>query len=82
MTKAESSINLLSPELKKVIIDIAKDLKPALDDIHNKPATTQNYYADYMRILSYRPQHKKLIAIALLYAGANPSGIETAIKFV
>jgi len=32
--------------------------------------------------LSTKPKYKKIMAIALLYAGANPSGIEAAIKFV
>ena len=83
MTKAQTQLlNSVSPEFQKVIIKMAEDLKPALQDIHNSPQTSQNYYIDYMRLLSYKPKYKKIMAIALLYAGANPSGIEAAIKFV
>jgi hypothetical protein len=80
--KALNFINGLSPELKKVVIDIAEDIKPALDDIHAQPATTQNYYADYLRLLSYKPKHAKMLALAMLYAGANPNGVEAAIKLI
>jgi len=78
--KAFDFINKLSPELQKVVIEIAGTIRPALDEIHAMQPTSQNYYAAYMRLLSYNPKHAKLMAIAMLYAGANVQGIESAMK--
>jgi hypothetical protein len=80
--KALNFINGLSPELKQAIIEIAETIRPLLDDIHAHPASSQHYYADYLRLLSYKPERAKTIGIAMLYAGANPSGIEAAMKLV
>jgi hypothetical protein len=80
--KSTQFINNLSPEAQQAIKSIAETIRPALDEIHSHPATTQNYYSDYMRILSYKPKQVKLLAIAMIYAGANPAGIEAAIKYV
>ncbi len=78
--KAQSFIDSLTPEMRQVIIEIAETITPALDKIHSFPATTQNYYGDYLRIISYKPERAKILALAMLYAGANPSGIEAAVK--
>ena len=78
--KAKSFVNSLSKELRDAVINIAETIKPALDDIHANTPTTQNYYGDYMRLLSYKPERKKVIALAMLYAGANPAGVEAAVK--
>jgi RNA binding exosome subunit len=80
--KAKSFIDSLSIELRDAVISIAETIKPALDDIHANTPTTQNYYGDYMRLLSYKPERKKVIALAMLYAGANPQGVEAAVKNV
>ena len=79
-TKAQAFIENLSPDLKKIIIEIAEDIKPAIDAIHAQAPTTQNYYGDYMRLLSYKPKHAKLMGLAMLYAGVNPQGLEAAMK--
>ena len=81
-----TTLSNLSPELLQAVNSIAETIKPIIEDIHSKQATSQNYYADYMRILSYQ-QHKgkgyvKLLAIAMLKAGCNPMGIESAVKNV
>lgn len=78
--KAKSFVDSLSKELRDTVISIAETIKPALDDIHAQAPTTQNYYGDYMRLLSYKPERKKVIALAMLYAGANPAGVEAAVK--
>jgi hypothetical protein len=78
--KAQSFIDSLSPEMRQVIIEISEVITPALDQIHSSPATTQNYYGDYFRILSHKPERAKILALAMLYAGANPSGIEAAVR--
>jgi RNA binding exosome subunit len=81
-TKAKSFIESLSPELQNVVKSISETIKPALDDIHASTPTTKNYYGDYMRLLSYKPERKKIIALAMLYAGANPAGVEAAVRNV
>jgi hypothetical protein len=80
--KAFNFINNLSPELQNVVISIADTIKPALDDIHANQPTSQNYYADYLRLLSYKPERSKVIAIAMLYAGANVQGVQAAMKLI
>lgn len=82
MTKANQFIENLSPDLKSAVLDIATTIKPALDEIHAQSPTTQNYYGDYFRLLSYRPKYAKLLALAMLYEGANPEGIQAAVKLV
>jgi len=78
-------ISTLTEETQKAVKSIAETIAPLLEDIHSKPATTQNYYGDYMRLLNYaakdnQPGRVKLLAIALMYAGANPFGVEAAVK--
>jgi len=80
--KAMNFINSLTPEQQEAIKTIAETIKPALEAIHEQPATTKNYYGDYMRLLSHKPQHSKTLAIAMLYAGANPYGVEAAVKLI
>ena len=78
--KAQSFIDSLPLEMRQVIIEISEAITPALDKIHSFPPTTQNYYGDYLRILSQKPESAKVLALAMLYAGANPSGIEAAVR--
>ena len=80
--KANFFVDSLSKELRDAVINIAETIKPALDDIHANTPTTQNYYGDYMRLLSYKPERKKVMALAMLYAGANPAGVEAAVRNV
>ena len=82
MTKANQFIENLSPDLKSAVLNIAETIKPALNEIHAQQPTTKNYYGDYMRLLSYRPKYAKLLALAMLYEGANPEGVEAAIKLI
>lgn len=81
-TKAMKLFENLTPELKQAVVSISETIKPVLDEIHKHPPTTQNYYGDYMRILSYKPEKKQILALAMLYAGCNPSGVESAVKLI
>ena len=74
----------LSPELSQAIKTIANIIRPLLEEIHNLPASTQNYYADYMNILSGTndSNKRKLFALAMIEAGANVYGIESAMKLI
>jgi thiaminase len=80
------SISNFNTETQKVIKEIAENIKPLLEDIHSKQPTTKNYYGDYMSILAQLGNDNigkiKLLAIAMLYAGANVNGIEYAVKNV
>lgn len=77
-------ISTLSAETQKAVKEIAETIQPLLDDIHSKQPTTKDYYGDYMRILSYAAKQSegkvKLLAIAMMYAGANPNGVSAAVK--
>jgi hypothetical protein len=74
----------LTPELKNAVISIAETIKPLIEDIHNGMTTGKDYYSDYMRILAYGTKKGngfvKLMAIAMLYLGCNPNGIDAAVK--
>ena len=75
----------ITPELKKVIISLSEQFKPILEDVHNSNATTKNYYGDYLSILSQFSGNNgkvKLIALSLIYAGANVHGVESAVKIL
>lgn len=80
--KAYQFINELSPELKNLVLIIADDLRPLIEEIHAQPPTTKNYYGDYLRILSHKPSHKNIIAMGLLYVGANPEGLQAAVNLL
>lgn len=79
-------IKNFTPETQKAIKEIAENVKPLLDDIHSQQPTTKDYYAEYMSILSKLGNNNagkiKLLAISMLYAGANVNGIEYAVKNV
>jgi len=79
-TANEVLLASLSHELKHALKGAAKALKPVLDDIHSQPATSKDYFGDYLRVLSYNPREAKFLAIAMLYAGANPLGVAKAIE--
>ena len=81
-SKADQFIDNLPPELQKAIISIGEGIRPLLKDIHAKPPTTQFYYGDYFRLLSYKPEKAKILALAMLHEGANPNGIEAAVKLL
>jgi len=77
--------NTGSQQLKDAISKLANEFKPLLADIHNQDANTKNYYGDYLSILSQFADNKgklKLIALSLMYAGANVEGVEAAVKIL
>jgi hypothetical protein len=82
MTKASQFIENLSPELKNAVLNIAETIKPALNEIHAQQPTTKNYYGDYMRLMLYTPKYAKILALAMLYEGANPEGVEAAVNLI
>lgn len=85
-----AQINLiknLSPETVTIIKQLAKIVKPLVDNVHEAPQVSKNYYAEYMSILSRSASNKgigyiKLMAITLLYLGCNPDGVSNAVKLL
>ena len=70
---------------KKLVKDLANDLKPEVDKIESKLETTQNHYGDYMALLGILCKDKpvnyaKTIGVALMAAGANVNGVRSAVK--
>lgn len=74
----------LSAEALNAIQQLSATLEPALNAIHAETPTTQNYYGDYMAILgsAKEPAKIKLLALAMLYSGANPDGVEAAVEIL
>lgn len=80
--KALSFIEELDQEAKEQMTLLLNELIPWVAETHSKPPTTKNYYGDYMRIMSYKPEFAKAIGIMLVASGANPEGVRAAYNIV
>ena len=74
-----------SNSIKKLIEDLALDFSPVVKDIESSPyPTTQNNYGRYMSLISSMSKGDKsraeIIAMALITAGANRSGVKSALR--
>jgi len=74
-----------SDSIKKLIVDLASDFAPVVKDIESSPyPTTQNNYGRYMSLINTMSKGDKrkseIIAMALITAGANPSGVKSALR--
>ena len=70
-------------QIEKFIQEIANDFIPLITEIENSIETTQNHYGDYLQLInqiSDNPQIQKLLATALIVAGANIAGISAAMS--
>jgi len=71
-------------KLTTLINDLAEDFKPTVSKIESGPKTTQNHYGRYMSLLSTLSDGNhgkaKLFRLALLKAGANQNGVDSAMK--
>lgn len=74
----------LSAETLNAIQQLSIIVRPALDSIHAGMPITKDYYGEYMEILgsAKEPAKIKMLALAMLYDGANPDGIEAAVKLL
>lgn len=61
---------------------IVEELKPIVKKIEASIPTTRDHYGSYMQVLSEAPDlsTKKLMAAALIKAGANEGGVAWALK--
>ena len=71
-------------DLEKIISEFAAEIRPNVQSILSRPATTQDYYGSWMHIISGAadPTTKKLYAIALLEAGAPRAGVAAALRIL
>lgn len=72
-------------EKQKALIDgLAADLAPLVRDIEAGPEVTQHHYGRYGSILSQFSKGNKVvakvIAVALMQAGANRLGVENGLN--
>lgn len=75
--------NVKNTALNELIGELANDLAPTVSAIEQSPMTTKNHYGRYMALLSElgdNPNHKRLIALALIDAGANQQGVKSAMQ--
>ncbi len=73
------------PISKEAITDLANDLRPIVQDIQNKPKTTQGWYGDYLSLIPALAEGRDMAIIvcyALVEAGANPQGVQSAFKIL
>ena len=68
--------------LAALIDDLAGDLKEIVTDIEASPKTTKNHYGRYMSVIAGTAHGDaatgRVIAMALLKAGANHAGVNSA----
>lgn len=75
----------LTPAQEALIADLANDVKPYVDKIEARIATTKNHYGDYMALLSQwqkEPKVMMVMAMACKKAGANPQGVNDALRIM
>ena len=74
----------MNDKLQTLINGLAQDVQPEVKRIEAKPATTQNHYGDYMALINVGSDRNskvgKLIALALIQAGANKNGVNSALQ--
>lgn len=70
---------------QEFIQETAEDFKESVGKIESSLETTQNHYGDYLQILTpYVDQASWLILVAasLIRAGANKTGVLSAVKIL
>jgi hypothetical protein len=67
----------------KEVLAVVEALKARVEDIEASIATTQNHYGDYMGLLMKFADdagQRKVLAHALVLAGANKQGVADALR--
>jgi hypothetical protein len=74
----------LNEKQKELITDLAGDFLETVKAIEKSVKTTQNHYGKYGQLLSSlskgNRQHAEIYAVALMEAGANKSGVKSALQ--
>jgi hypothetical protein len=76
-----------SKQLDSMIADLAKDLRPIVQQIDSDPLkTTKHNYGRYMNLIASiakgNKQSAQIVVAALLDAGANRDGVAAAYKII
>ena len=74
---------LREEQLELLVQELSEDLKPTVVDIEKKFATTKDHYGNYASVISTLSKNKAeahIIAKALIRAGANRSGVSSALQ--
>jgi len=76
----------LTVEQKALITELANDVRPEVEKIEKRIATTKDHYGDYMSLLSHFQDKGKMMvvvmAMACKEAGANPNGVNWAVRLL
>ena len=77
-------IKALNAATKAIIDDMAKTLKPVVHAIETSIKTSQNHYGRYLSILTQfkDKQMRGIVVKALIQAGANQAGVNSALKIL
>ena len=74
----------LNEKQKELITDLANDFLETVKAIEKGVKTTQNHYGKYGQLLSVlskgNRKHAEIYAFALMEAGANKSGVKSALQ--
>jgi len=76
----------LTIEQKALITELANDVRPEVEKIEKRIATTKDHYGDYMSLLSHFTSRGKamlvVMGMACKEAGANSNGVDWAVKLL
>jgi hypothetical protein len=77
-------IKALNAATKAIIDDMAETLKPIVQGIETSIKTSQNHYGRYLPILTQfkDKQMRGIVVKALIQAGANQAGVNSALKIL
>lgn len=71
-------------KLDEIVRSLVVEVKPAVEKIEARLATTQNHYGDYLELLTTVSGGDKkmgqVVALALIKAGANREGVLSALQ--
>jgi RNA binding exosome subunit len=77
---------MTTEKLNEMIAELADAFAPEVKQIEASFKTTQNHYGKYMSLISMLckgdPVTGKVYALAMIKAGANPSGVGSALKLL
>lgn len=81
----EQLLSKINPKIRALIIEVANDVKPMIDEIHSAPKMYQNYYGSYMTkiaiLMDQTPyKYPSFWGVVFLYNGADAIGIQWAVK--
>jgi len=83
-TSRSADVSSQRAKLAQLIDDLARDFAEPVSDIESRYATTKNHYGNYMNFITKmsggNATNSKIIAMALIRAGANRDGVASAMR--